>query len=322
MNWLVLTYSLPTGPNSSARVSLWRRLRRIGAVTVSGGAYLLPDRDACREAFQWLAQEIRQAQGEALILHVDQVEGLSDAEAIQLFHSVLHKGYAELETQVVALEEQLAGDQLTRAAALEGLERLRRRLGELSRIDYFDTPEGGQLAARLSQIAALLSPPPAQPLVAPVAIAAFQGRRWATRPRPHVDRLACAWLIRRFIDPAAEIVYTATPIPDDVAFDIDGGTFSHTGSRCTFETMLAAFGLDAPALQTMAEIIHVIDLNDGQYSHPEVPGLTAVLEGWLHLDVVDTEREAWGRALFEGLYQATIRRLGAVGAAHVKEGKG
>jgi hypothetical protein len=322
MNWLVLTYSLPTGPNSSARVTVWRRLRRIGAVTVSGGAYLLPDRDGCREAFQWLAQEIRQAQGEALILHVDQVEGLSDAEAIQLFRTVRHKDYAELETQVVALEEQLGGDQLTRTAALEGLERLRRRLAELSRIDYFDTPEGGQLAARLTHIAALLSPPPAQPIVAPVAKATFQGRRWATRPRPHVDRLACAWLIRRFIDPTAEIVYTVSPAPDDATFDIDGGTFSHTGSLCTFETMLAAFGLDASVLQTMAEIVHVIDLNDGQYSHPEVPGLTAVLEGWLHLDAADTEREAWGRALFEGLYQAIVHRLGAFGAVHVKEGKG
>jgi hypothetical protein len=321
MNWLVLTYSLPTGPNSSARVTLWRRLRRIGAVTVSGGAYLLPNRDPCREAFQWLAQEIRQAQGEALILHVAQVEGLSDAEAIQLFHAARHKDYAELETQVVALEEQLAGDQVTRAAALDGLERLRRRLAELSRIDYFDAPEGSQLAARLSQIAVTLSPPSAQPLVAPATVAAFQGRRWATRPRPHVDRLACAWLIRRFIDPAAEIVYTATPAPDDVAFDTDGGTFTHTGSLCTFETMLVAFGLDAPALQTMAEIIHVIDLNDGQYSHPEVSGIAAVLEGWLHLDADDTEREGWGRALFEGLYQAIVHRLGSVGAAQAKEGK-
>lgn len=322
MNWLVLTHSLPTGQNSSPRVSLWRRLRRIGAVTVSGGAYLLPDRDGCREAFQWLAQEIRQAQGEALILHVAQLDGLSDAQAIQLFRAARHKDYAELETQVAALEEQLASDQVARAAALEGLERLRRRLAELSRIDYFDAPEGGQLAARLSQIATLLSPPPVQPLVAPAAIAAFQGRRWATRPRPHVDRLACAWLLRRFVDPTAEIIYTATPAVDDVSFDIDGGTFSHTGSLCTFETMLAAFGLDAPPLQTMAEIIHVIDLNDGQFAHSEVPGLAAVLEGWLHLDASDTEREEWGRALFEGLYQAIDQRLGAVAATHVTEGKG
>jgi hypothetical protein len=308
MEWLALTYSLPTGQTSSPRVTLWRRVRRLGAVTVSGGAHLLPDRDACREAFQWLAQEIRQAQGEALILHVAQVEGLSDAEVVQLFHTARRKEYAELEAPLVALEQQLAGDAITRAAALDGLERLRRRLAEVSRIDYFDTPEGGQLAARLSQLAAALAPPPQAPSVAPAAIAAYQSRRWATRPRPHVDRLACAWLIRRFVDPAATIVYSAAPEPDDVTFDREGGTFTHTGSLCTFETMIRAFGLDEAPLRVVAEIVHAIDLNDGQYLHPEIAGLSAVLEGWLQVEASDAEREAWGRALFEGLYQALALR--------------
>lgn len=308
MEWLALTYSLPTGPNSSPRVTLWRRLRRTGAITVSGGAYILPAREPCREAFQWLAQEIRQAQGEALILHVSQVEGLDDAEVIQLFHAARRKEYAELDGQVATLEQQFAGDHLSRATALDSLERLRRRLAELQRVDYFDTPEGGQLAARLSQLATVFTPPSPSPAVAPAALAAYQGRRWATRPRPHVDRLACAWLIRRFIDPAATIVYTGTPAAEDVTFDTEGGTFTHIGSRCTFETMLSAFALDDPALQIVAEIVHAIDLNDGQYAHPAIPGLAAVLEGWLHLDVTDTEREDWGRALFEGLYQTVAHR--------------
>lgn len=309
MQWLVLTYSLPTGPNSSPRVALWRRLRRLGAVTISGGAYLLPDQAVCREAFQWLAQEIHQAQGEALILHVAQVEGLREADTIQLFHTARRKDYAELEAQVDALEQQLAADAITRGAALDGLERLRRRLAELSRIDYFAAPEGAQLAARLDQLATALAPPSPAPLVAPATLVAYQGRRWATRPRPHVDRLACAWLIRRFIDSTATIVYTTTPAPDDVTFDTTGGTFTHSGSRCTFETMVQAFGLDAPALQVVGEIVHMIDLNDGQYAHPEIAGLAAVLEGWLHSEGADEARESWGRALFEGLYQAIAHRL-------------
>lgn len=304
MKWLVLTYSLPTGPNSSPRVTLWRRLRRIGAVTISGGAYVLPDRDECREAFQWLAAEIRQAHGEAIILHVVHVDGLRDTEVVQLFHAARRKEYSELDAQVTSFEEQLASDTLTRPMAIEGLERLRRRLDEISRVDYFDTPEGGQLAARLSHIVAALAPPPHVPTVVPVMVAAYQGRRWATRPRPHVDRLACAWLIRRFIDSTAAIVYTSNPAPDDVSFDVEGGTFTHTGSLCTFETMIAAFGLDDPALRIMAEIVHAIDLNDGQYIHPAIPGVGAVLEGWMYVEAADDAREAWGRALFEGLYQA------------------
>lgn len=309
MNWLVLSSSLPTGPNSSPRVTLWRRLRRIGAVAVSGGGYILPARDACREAFQWLAQEIRQAQGEALILHVTQVEGLTDAEVVQLFHVARRKEYAELEAQAAALEAQIAGDQLNRSAALDGLARLRRRFTEIQHIDYFAAPEGALLNTRLAHLAVALAPPEPEPAVLPATRAAYQGRRWATRPRPHVDRLACAWLIRRSIDPAATIAYTATPEPEDVIFDVDGGAFAHTGSLCTFETLVRAFGLMNPVLAIIAEIVHAIDLRDGQHAHPEIAGLEAILDGWLELEASDTEREQWGHALFEGLYRSLSRRL-------------
>lgn len=308
MNWLVLTYSLPTGPNSSPRVTLWRRLRRLGATPVSGGGYILPERDECHEAFQWLAQEIRQAQGEALILHVAQIEGLSDAEVVDLFQAARRKEYAELEPQVAAMEEQIATDQVSRSTVLDGIERLRRRFAELQRIDYFATPEGTHLAARLTQLAAALEPPAQVQMVPAAALADYQGRRWATRPRPHVDRLACAWLIRRFIDPAAIITYTAAPAPEDVTFDVEGGAFTHTGGLCTFETMVRSFGLDHPALRVVAEIVHAIDLRDEQYAHPEIAGLDTVLDGWLQMDVTDAEREQWGSALFEGLFRSCNAR--------------
>jgi hypothetical protein len=308
MNWLVLSYSLPTGPNSSPRVTLWRRLRRLGAVAVSG-VYILPAHDECREAFQWLAQEIRQAQGEALILHVAQVEGLSDTEVIALFHAARRKEYAELETHIATLEEQTADDQASHSAALDGLERLRRRFAELRHIDYFATPEGVRIETRLNQLALALAPPTQHQTIVPTAVTAYQGRRWSTRPRPHVDRLACAWLIRRFIDPHATISYTTTPALDDVTFDIEDGTFTHTGSLCTFETMVRTFGLDNPALQIAAEIVHTIDLRDAQYAHPEIVGIETVLDGWLQLDVSDDEREQWGQALFEGLYRSLSHRL-------------
>jgi hypothetical protein len=305
MEWLIITYSLPAGPNSSPRVTLWRRLRRLGAVSVTGGAYLLPLRDECREAFQWLAQEIRQAGGEALILHVRQVEGLSDAEVIALFRAARRKEYAELDTQLTALEQRIAGDQARRSSTLDAIERLRHRLGEALRVDYFDTPEGGHLTARLAQLAAALAPPPVA--VPHASIVAYQGRRWVTRPRPHVDRLACAWLIRRFIDPAAVIDYTDTPAVDAVSFDIEDGTFTHTASLCTFETMLRAFELNDLSLQAVAEMVHAIDLRDSQYAHPEIAGLDRVLDGWLLLDATDAERETWGIALFDGLYRGVQR---------------
>jgi hypothetical protein len=185
----------------------------------------------------------------------------------------------------------------------DGIERLRRRLAETARVDYFDCPEGHQLAVRLEQLAATVTGTAAHPAVTSAPIATYQGRRWVTRSHPHVDRLACIWLIRRFIDRDAPIRYGPRPEDDEVSFDMDGATFGHTGNLCTFETMLHTFGLDGPALQTLAEIVHEIDLRDGQYIHPEIRGIDAVLDGWLRSDAEDAERERWGIGLFEGLYQ-------------------
>jgi hypothetical protein len=132
-----------------------------------------------------------------------------------------------------------------------------------------------------------------------------------TRPRPHVDRLACAWLIRRFINPDANIRYATIPEPDEVAFDMPDAQFGHLGVSCSFETMLRAFGFSDPALQTIAEIVHAIDLRDGRYAQPEIEGIAAILQGWLLNDLSDAELEARGVALFEGLYAALHNRPGA-----------
>jgi hypothetical protein len=159
------------------------------------------------------------------------------------------------------------------------------------------------VAARLGRIQEALAPAVAEPVV-PAAIAAYHAARWVTRPRPHVDRLACAWLIRRFVNPAAPIRYAAQPAPGEVAFDMVDAAFGHTGSLCTFETMLRAFGLDEPALQAVAEVVHEIDLRDGRYARPETAGIDAVLAGWQGADLADAEREVRGLALFDGLYAA------------------
>jgi hypothetical protein len=309
MNWLVLTYSLPAGPNSSPRVTLWRRLKRLGAVAVTG-AYILPAREECREAFQWLAQEIRHAQGEALLLHISEVEGLSDAELVALFHEARRSEYAELEAQLASLE-QPAGDGEV-GAPREGLERLRRRYAEIARIDYFDSPAGRELAVRLERLARLLNPAPTS--APPAEIAAYKGRSWVTRPRPHVDRLACIWLIRRFIDPAAPVRYGDSPQAGEVAFDMDGASFGHQSERCSFETMLGAFGLDEPGLQALAAIVHALDLWDGPPERPEAAGLDAILRGWLQAGLSDAELERHGVALFEGLYLSLRQQAAAAEA--------
>ena len=288
MRWLALAYSL-SDPSSSRRVAIWRRLRQLGSVSPAGSLHLLPESDEAREAFGWLAQEIRDGGGQALVLEIDRMEESDRARVVEAFRSARDEDYRKI------LEE--AQQNPDRAKA----EKLRRRFDEVSRIDWFAAPEGPRAAAALARLEVKPEhgvPPADLP----------RGRTWVTRPRPHVDRLSSAWLIRRFVDPEAAIRY-GEPREGELSFDMPGADFGHTGSLCTFETMLAAFRLDDPALRALAAIVHEIDLGDGLSSPPEAAGLDRILRGWLAAGWPDEELERHGTALFEGLYQSLAQPL-------------
>lgn len=309
MAWLAFTYSLPSKGSSNPRVTAWRRLQRLGAVALPGGVYLLPEGADTAESFGWLAQEVRHAQGEALVLWVAAFEGMTEAEIVGRFHDARRQEYNELTGQITdllaALPDALPPEE--RLAALEGLGKLRKRHGEIAKRDFFKTPEGGTVAAKLAQLGTRLTEggTPAE-AVEPVNPADFSGRVWVTRPRPFVDRLASAWLIRRFIDAGAVVRYRDVPEADEIGFDMPAARFNHVGNLCTFEVLVSAFGLDAPGLRPLGEIVHDLDLQDGLYARPEAAGLEAVMSGWRHLLLADKELEARGSALFEGLYQSLI----------------
>lgn len=305
MNWVVFSYSLPSQSSSSPRVTLWRRLRRLGAISPAGGIYVLPAQGDCLESFQWLAQEIQQAQGQALVMHVQQFEGLTDQELINLFCEARQEDYLKIETQVVDLEQAITPEleMDKRGEGQEKLAKLQRHYADIVAIDYFACPVGRDLAARLAKLAQRLAPTPeVHPPVARVALEVYQDKPWVTRPQPHVDRLACIWLIRRFINPQAPIRYAFQPEPGEVSFDMAEADFAHTGNLCTFETMLRAFQVEGPGLTRLAEIVHEIDLRDERYFHPEAKGVESILKGWLTLNLPDAELEARGVALFEGLF--------------------
>lgn len=304
MAWLVFSYTLPAQSRSSPRVTIWRRLKQLGAVAVAGGAQVLPARDECEEAFQWLAQEIRQAKGEAVTMRVEQFTGLTDGQLIELFQAARAADYAELETDLKQLEQMLKSKDRFRLP--EGLERLRRKHAAIAQIDYFESPAGALLAARLAKIARTLTPAPPARVITTAALAEYKDKRWVTRPQPHVDRLACVWLIRRFINPHAVIRYSLRPEPAEITFDSEPAVFGHQGNWCTFETMRLAFGLDDAGLRALAEIVHDIDLLDDHYGRPETYGVAAVLNGWRLSDLPDAELETRGINLFEGLYVSLL----------------
>lgn len=297
MHWIALSFSLPSGSSSSKRVAVWRRLQKIGAVSPTGSLYLLPEGDESRESFDWLAQEITDAGGQSLVLPIGQLDGDAEARLIEAFRAARGEDYRKLAAE--AGEAERAG----KTGLEDRLEKLRRRFAEVARIDFFQAPERADAEAMLARIEALLAPPEA-PASETRSAERYRGRRWVTRPRPHVDRLACAWLIRRFVDPEAEIRYAERAGDGEISFDMKGADFGHRGNRCTFETMLAEFGLgDDPALAALAQVVHEIDLRDAS-TRPEVPGIDTVLRGWSAAGWTDAELERHGVALFEGLYRA------------------
>lgn len=313
LSWIVFSYSLPSKSSSSPRVTLWRRLRRIGAISLKGGIHVLPARDDCVEAFQWLAQEVQQANGEALIMQVERFQGLANEEIVKLFRQAKSEEYQELEAQAIALEKTIDGSTKPedRSSMLEVLEKLRKQHSEIARVDFFDCPDGLIVISHLNRIAQTLSLNPSITIKVPSAtVNEYRDKRWVTRPRPYIDRLACIWLIRRFINPNAEIRYAHDVAPDEVAFEMKDATFGHCGNLCTFEVMRAAFDLNDPGLQVIGEIVHEIDLRDGQYAHPEATGVEAVLQGWLLANFSDAELELCGIKVFEGLYTMFSKQYG------------
>lgn len=304
----MFSYSLPSKSSSSPRVMLWRRLQRLGAITPKAGVYALPDRDECVEAFQWLAQEVQQAKGEAVVMRVERFEGLSDQQIIELFRDSCRKKYSMIETEAAELEKDLRSTKKSKNSA-ELLEKLRKKYAEVAQVDFFESSEGSTVALKLRGIQQALRQGTSSALkVSPVTLSDYRDKHWVTRPRPHVDRLACAWLIRRFIDPKAAIRYATDPGSDEVTFDMRGAEFGHIEDRCTFETMLAAFNLNEPALHLVAEIVHDIDIRDGRYARPEIGGIDIILKGWLLAGLPDRELESRGIELFESLYTAFSRR--------------
>lgn len=316
MTWLVFTYSLPAAKVSSPRVSIWRKLSRIGAVNPHSGVHILPSREECLSSFQWLGKEVKRHDGDCLLMKVESFEGMTNAELIGLFQEKSDCDYADIEKPLSILENKSSRKKLSHDTRLKyhaELQKLRKAQAEILKTDYFNAPAGARIVSRLERLDRLLSDEdPGDIEIPKVSKADYQHKVWVTRPRPHVDRLSSAWLIKRYIDQEAEIRYAKAPEANEIGFDMkEGGTFGHVGKFCTFETLLTAFGLEDVALWKMAEIVHEIDLRDGFYIHPEIAGLDLILKGWLLTGLTDKELEVHGTALFEGLFQALQRQNSA-----------
>ena len=300
--WLVLILSLPT-ENATVRMRAWRALRSSGVVVLRDGVYLLPGRPDCMTTLQAVADEVTAHDGSARLL---QCKGHADFPA--LFDR--SADYRALLGDITSMQASLTPDNAVQIQ--KQARKLRKTLSQITAIDFFAGEAQRQTEAALlvleEAVARALSPDEPRAVTEPLArcdLAQFQQRVWATRCRPWVDRLASAWLILRFIDPDARFLWLDTPQAcpaDAVGFDFDGATFSHAGTRVTFETLLAIFGLDSAALQRIAAVVHHLDV--GGIEPPESRGIERVLAGLRNQIIDDAQLLAVTVTVFDGLLTA------------------
>jgi hypothetical protein len=305
---VLLIVSVPPNP-SSLRVRVWRRLRALGAVALKRTVYLLPDNPDHYEHFQWLAQEIQRAGGEATLLRVEQIENMSADEVVRLFHEARNPEYRRLAGRYRKLLQTLdRKGAATNPRVQREQAQLQRDYERLHELDFFEAPGGAEVERLREAIDMRIRPSeePRRKEKAAVDLSQLRGRQWVTRRRPHVDRIASAWLIKRFIDPEATFVF-ADPQdfpPKAVPFDTPGAELSHRGDDCTFETLLKRAGLRDRRLTRLAEIVHEADLRDGKFPRDEARGIDLAIRGLLAAHPDDQEVLMHGLTLFEGLYAA------------------
>ena len=305
-------HQLPHKP-VGLRVKVWRRLQQQGAIAIKNSVYALPLTDAAREDFQWLAREITENGGEATVCAAELVEGLTDAQVHALFNAARDAQYAELTEearQLVTAGQRRRSDE---AWPLE-VSKLRKRLEEVVAIDFLGAP--GRMAAealvvRLEHLLAERSsqltganPPPERTVP--------RGAVWVTRRGIHVDRMASAWLIRRFIDPAARFRFVDPRSyqhrPGELRFDMFEAEYTHEGDLCTFEVLLIRFGLGSAALRALGDLVHDVDLKDSKFARPETAGFERVIGGIALGHAQDEDRLARASAVLEDLHTAFERQ--------------
>lgn len=313
-SWLLLIQQLPTRP-AGVRIKTWRRLQQLGSVALKSSVYVLPNTPQAREDFEWLSTEIRAANGHASILAAQALTPEEDESIREAFRAARSDDYERLRVKAQKLlrEAPSRPTGTTRQALERAVRALRDELGRIEVLDFFGAPARAPAADAFRALAAKMAASTAR--ATPVESAtpvlkrdAYRKRTWVTRPRPGIDRMASAWLIRRFIDPAARFVFAdvaASAVPKRaVPFDMFGAEFGHQGDRCSFEALCERFAIDEPAVQRLGHVVHDVDLKEGRYSPPEAPIVAKLVDGLQATYSDDQELLQHGIALFAGLYES------------------
>lgn len=288
----------------------------MGAVGIKNSVYVLPNSAQAQEDLEWIKSEVVALNGQATVFAADSVDSLSDDEIINAFRRARQKDYVEVHREAERLLAKASRKRpisspvrrhLTHRAQL-----LRKRRDQIASVDFFGAPGRDEAFAALENLEQLLtnqSPATERRSTEGMTLKprAFRNQLWVTRPRPGIDRMASAWLIRRFIDPTAKFAFVdgTHDVPSAIPFDMFGVEFSHQGNNCTFETLAGHFGVQSPSLKWLGQIVHDLDLKDDKYAVPEAPAIGLLVDGLQQLYSDDQELLDHGITMFEALHRSS-----------------
>jgi len=289
--WWMLIHQLPLRP-LYLRARIRNSLARAGAVAVKNAVYALPRTDESLEGLKEIAAQAVAGGGEAFLCEAQFLDRAVEEALVRESRAARGAEYEDLARSLSGAEDPAA------------IARARRRFEKIARIDFF----GSEGRSRVESLLASAGPRRGRGRTrARDPLEAWKGRTWTTRRGLHIDRIACAWLIRRFIDAKARFRFIdpqEPARPGELRFDMPGGDFTHEGDRCTFETLLARTGVGGRALAEIAEIVHEVDLKDGKFGRSEAAGVERLVTGLILETPKDAERLERGLALFDGLYRS------------------
>ena len=306
----MLIHQIPPKPNYF-RVKIWRRLQKLGAVAIKNSVYALPSNEQAQEDLNWVLREIVEGGGDASLVEARLVEGLNDQQVREMFRSARDTDYQALADEVrevargLPRKGEIADEK--RGDVESAVARLQKRMADIAAIDFFHARSREAVDGLLKELEQKLAArEPEKEAPAAEALEKPRGATWVTRTGIHVDRMASAWLIRRFIDPEARFKFVLgheyAPEAGELRFDMFQAEFTHDGDLCTFEVLLRHFGLKEAALRNLAEIVHDIDLKDAKFARPEAPGLDGLIAGIAMRHKEDEARLSEGAAMFDSLH--------------------
>ncbi|HET7499763.1 MAG TPA: chromate resistance protein ChrB domain-containing protein [Kofleriaceae bacterium] len=306
--WVLFMPTIPARP-ASVRVKIWRRLQAIGAIGLRGAVYALPNQEECVEVFEWLSRELRELGGQASICEARFLDESTDDDIERRFIDARNADYAEVAGAAKQLARKLGAKRISPERIAEITEqhaRLVHRLGEITAIDFLDVPGREAVEGLLAAVARGLPRDGTTAREPLEEVPRPRGVTWVTRTGVHVDRIASAWLIRRFIDPEARFKFVPAngyvPRDGELRFDMFEAEFTHIGDRCTFEVLAERMALREPALVALGEIIHDLDLRDDKFGREETAGVRSAIDGICTVARDDEQRIAAATPMLDGLY--------------------